>query len=185
MDWVAVAIEEYKTLRAESIASMQMQQSILRFGSATLGIILAAGFNVWERKILAELVFLAFAPLATYLIIIIWTGEVARMFRAGAYLREIEKKINSQFPNMQPALLWEQTLAQVQPDGRTMHQGLRAHYVSIFLLYVILALASIVIGNYKLWSTVSAVTFWSIDFVEALIFGVVLYLAVTLESRYR
>jgi hypothetical protein len=36
MDWLEIAIEEYKTLREESLTSMKMQQSILTFGTATM-----------------------------------------------------------------------------------------------------------------------------------------------------
>jgi hypothetical protein len=39
MSWLSAALEEYKTLRTESLESMKMQQSILAYGIAAIGII--------------------------------------------------------------------------------------------------------------------------------------------------
>ncbi|ODS36129.1 hypothetical protein BEH94_01855 [Candidatus Altiarchaeales archaeon WOR_SM1_SCG] len=110
MDWLSVIMEEYKSLREESLTAMQTQQSILRFGTATLGIVLAAGLNLWEKSLLPEFVFLFLIPLLSYLVIIIWVGEVERMIRAGTFLAQLEKKVNKAFGGKPEALTWESWL---------------------------------------------------------------------------
>lgn len=167
MEWLSVVIEEYKTLREESLASMQMQQSILRFGAATMGIVIAAGFNVWDEQPLSEIIFLFFVPLIVYLILIIWAGEVARMFRAGRFLTELERKINNEFSDKPDALTWENWLLKVQDDGKTPHQKLHPHYVAIFLLFAFSAMASIIIGNFKIWKSIALSHIIALNFVEA------------------
>ena len=106
-------MEEYKTLRSESLMSMQTQQSILRFGTASIGVVLAIGFQFWENAKIFSIIFLVFLPLLSYLILFIWMGEVARMMRAGIYIHELEKKVNSEIKVIKnKALEWENWLRQ-------------------------------------------------------------------------
>jgi hypothetical protein len=177
MDWLSVAMEEYKTLRAESIESMKMQQSILQYGAATMGIIIIGGFNVWNNPFLPEIVFLFILPAVVYLVSIIWIGEVARMFRAGSFLSELEKKINSEFTEKGEVLSWESWLRKKQADGKTPHQLVSSHYIAIYCFFSIISIASIVIGNLKLWKTVSTCYITAIDTIEAISFVVIVIMA--------
>ena len=76
---------------------MKMQQSILSFGVAVIGIIFSAGLSTWEKQVLPEILFMFFLPATSYLIILVWLGEVGRMFRAGRFIASIEEKINKKF----------------------------------------------------------------------------------------
>jgi hypothetical protein len=147
MDWLSIVMEEYKTLRTESIESMKMQQSILQYGAATMEIIIVADFNVWDKPLLSEIVFLFLLPAVVYLVSIIWTGEVARMFRAGSFLSGLEKKINAEFMDKGEALSWESWLLKEQDNGKTPHQFVRPHYIAIYCLFSIISIASIVLGR--------------------------------------
>ncbi len=173
MDWLAVVIEEYKTLREESLTSLQTQQSILRFGTATLGIVLVAGFNVWERPLLSEIIFFFFAPLISYLVLIIWMGEIARMMRSGVYLLELEKKVSKEFSDKPEALTWENWLRQGQQDGKTPQ--LIWNYKAIIAMFLLLALASIAVGNYKAYVDFCLTYIVIINMLEVIFFLIVTF----------
>jgi len=61
--WFDFTVEEYKTIRAETIEAKKGQQTSLRIGVATIGITIGLGFNLWGNELLAKLVFLTFIPL--------------------------------------------------------------------------------------------------------------------------
>ncbi len=149
MDWLSVVIEEYKTLRNESLASMQTQQSILRFGTAAVAVLIATGFSLWEKSPLPEIILLLAIPSISYLILTIWMGEVARMMRAGMFLVELENKINKEFNDKPKALTWEHWLRDTQHSGKTPQ--LRWDYYGIIALFFLIALGSIVIVNCFIW----------------------------------
>ncbi len=185
MDWLSIVMEEYKTLRTESIESMKMQQSILQYGAATMGIIIIAGFNVWDKPNLSEIVFLFFLPAVVYLVSIIWTGEVARMFRAGSFLSELENKVNAEFTDKREALFWESWLLKQQKNGKTPHQFVCAHYIAIYCLFSIVSIASIVLGNIKLWKTVPLQYIASIDILEIAVFVIITIMAVKIIKEIK
>jgi len=147
MDWLTVVMEEYKSLREESLTSMQTQQSALSLGTATLGAVLIAGFNLWDKHLLPEVILLVIAPFISYLVLIIWLGEVARMMRAGMFLAKIEEKVNKEFSNELEALSWENWLRKTQKDRKTPQ--LIWNYESVILMFLAMSLFSIIIGTYK------------------------------------
>jgi hypothetical protein len=167
MDWITVAMEEYKTLREESLSSMKMQQSILTFGTATIGIILSAGFNVWDKQFLPEIIFMALLPAVSYLIVLSYIGETGRMFRAGRFIALIENKINSRFLEKEKALSWETWLLTTQNDGKTPHHNLWFHHISIFIFFILVSFISIFIGNIKLYKVANSTLLFFIDMFEA------------------
>lgn len=94
-DWLSVALEEYKTLREESLQAIQNQLFVLRLGALALGFLLASIFPLLQfRELLAYLELTLFYPIVIALITIIWAGEVGRMGRAGNYISALEKEIN-------------------------------------------------------------------------------------------
>lgn len=175
MNWLSVVIEEYKTLRNESLASMGTQQSILRFGTAAIAIVIATGFNLWEKSPLPEMIFLLFFPTISYLVLTIWMGEVARMMRAGIFLVKLEEKINKEFGDKPKALTWENWLRETQHDGKTPQ--LRWNYYAIIFLFLSMAIASIGIGNHKVWNAICLSWIVIIDIFEMTSFiGVFLFI---------
>lgn len=183
MDWLEIAIEEYKTLREESLTSMKMQQSILTFGTATIGLIITTGFNVWDKTPLPEILFLFLAPAIVYLIILVWLGEVGRMFRAGRFIADIEDKINLQFPGKEKALTWENWLLTRQNENKTPHHILQFHYVSIFLLFAMTSLGSIIIGNLKIYTQLILRYIILIDLVEITFLLIIIKLAIRSSTQ--
>jgi hypothetical protein len=178
MDWLEVVMEEYKTLREESLTSIQMQQSILSLGAATVGIALSGAFATWEKSPLPEYLFLFLVPTLIYLIVLVWLGEVGRMFRAGRFLSELEEKVNREFPKKDLALSWEMWLSRGEWKGKIPHHIIRFHYVSIFIIFMVAALASIAFGNYKIISALSPMQILVINSLEAVPFVILLVMSI-------
>lgn len=146
-DWLLVSLEEYKTLREESLTALKHQQYILQWGLIAVITLFTAGFGVWDRKLLSEAIFLVVLPFLCYTILIIWMHELARMNRAGAFLRSLENKINTQFENMPEALSWENWISQCLSSKNTNLIFLN-HYPMV-LLFIGTAITSIAIGLIK------------------------------------
>ena len=156
MKAIAVKMEEYKAIRAEILASISAQQSILRFGSAiVLAMVvfvirdLGSLRNPTEVSWFVSLVLLVVVPLSCYTTVIIWLGEIWRMMRAGEYLEIFEREMNdSDFQN-QNVLNWENWR---RSTGNTkVHFLLRGNYWGTAVLFYGGSLLSIILGTYLLF----------------------------------
>jgi hypothetical protein len=108
---VSVALEEYRALRGEIIASLSMQQTVLSFSTLALGGLALAGLHELRQDgdpALALLIFLLLLPLVSYVTLFIWLGEYARTTRAGLFLSKLEQRINEWVGD--DVLSWEQFL---------------------------------------------------------------------------
>jgi len=168
MEWLAAALEEYKTLREESLASMKMQQSILAYGVAAIGVLTSTAINSWQTSPIPEFFLLFLLPLIIYLTLLTWLGEVARMFRAGNFLASLEQRINLRIRDPLPALTWENYLRAPTKDG-SEQDNVKFHYLSIFYLFAILAIASIALGNIKVAGTIGKKLF-IVDIIQLIAF---------------
>lgn len=166
-DLVSVVMEEYKSIQTERIDAIKGQQTTFNFGTATIGVLTATSFTVWEKPLLPDLIFTAFQPLTSYLILAVWIGEVSRMMRAGYFISLIENKINSHL-KVEDALSWENWLRKKRRHRKT--NQMKLNYLAISALFLSLALVSIVIGNYKFFHKLSNSELWIINIVEGIIF---------------
>lgn len=148
MDWIAVALEEYKTLRAESIEAIKTQQTTLKLGTAIASAVVISGFNLWDKTLLPDLIFLVFIPILCYMVLVIWIGEVARMMRAGYYLTLVENKISKAFPDVTNLLFYENWLRNKKKTGTPQHKW---NYIAVIALFTFISLASIIVGNFKIF----------------------------------
>lgn len=174
-EWLSIILKEYKSLREESLDAGNNAQSLIKFGMTAVSFVVAAGVNVWSLNPLPILVFLIFIPLLCYLILTIWVGEFARRMRAGRFIVDhIEKNINelctnSELPN---ALYWE---SYVRGNNITNKNKLfvwnRYATISVFLGT---AVASVLVGNYKMWNDVSLFLKYSINVVEFMVLLIVI-----------
>ncbi len=183
--WRKVAIEEYKTLREESLASMKMQQSILTLGTTTIGLLFSAAFNLWDKPMLPNLLFLVIMPLIVSLVMLMWAGEVARMFRASTFLRAVEKKINGSLRTNKQALAWETWLATPKSDGETAHRMLSPTYVAVWILFVLSFLISVIVGLIKMRDTAPVSHLVAISAVELIGMSIILNIAITMINKTR
>lgn len=120
---LAFLLAEYQSLREESAHARQAQQSTLTWSLAVIGAVFAGGL-VFVSTIVSPtslapamavnfyaLVFGVALPGYAYFAAVTYVGELARMERAGAYLRGLEKdlRLYQMFPRA--PLRWETTLA--------------------------------------------------------------------------
>jgi hypothetical protein len=171
-DWLSLVTEEYKSARQESLDAGNNAQSILRFGIATIGIVISAGFNLWDKSPIPDFVFLVFNPILCYLILTMWIGEFARRIRVGHFIiQEIEKKVNSEFPNLPPAIIYESWIRKPNEKGRP--RLFKWNRYATIALFLVTAICSIGVGNYKVAYSVSYCNLWLINTIEFLVFAAV------------
>jgi hypothetical protein len=192
--WLLVALEEYKSIRTESLDSMKVQNTILSYGATTIGVILTAGISIIDKHMLLadEAIFLVFIPLIVFFIVMIWAGEVARMYRAGTFLADREQSISryvykGYMVNTwdKPALEWENWLRRKSSDNETPHEKLYIQHYSVLAMFLFLAILSIVIGNYKLSETSNpSYLFITIDLIESCVLIYLSYLALFLLRHF-
>ncbi len=182
MEWSEIAIEEYKTLRQESLISIQTQQAVIRYGLAIIGVLIASALNKWDDTILACSVTLVFLPISCYLILLIWMGEVARMMRAGQYLYKLESKLNKLFEKDNPPLNWEINLRDFSKGGTPQ---LNWNYLAILGILLFFAVASIVLGNIRIWNEVNSHFLIGLNVFEIIVFGITFIILLITGLRFR
>lgn len=149
MDWVEVAMEEYKSLRGEVSDSLKNQQSIINYGITAIGLVIGFGANLWKESIPADAIFFIVIPILCHLIILLWNGEVNRMSRAGNFIKEIEGKINRVVKSKSPeihedALSWENWLRKYKDKNKT--NKVNWNYYSLITLFLFIDIVAVVLG---------------------------------------
>jgi hypothetical protein len=99
---VSTILEEYKTLRAESLQISSLMITILQMGVAVAGVLFGAaavalGNGSDEVRNLAFHMFYIVIPYFIFFIGILWSGEAYRYKRVGDYISIIETKIEILF----------------------------------------------------------------------------------------
>ena len=170
-NWLSTAIEEYKSIRTESLGSMTVQNTIVGYGVAATAALLTAAIGFIDKNdstILDLAIFCLFIPSVVSFIIMIWAGEVARMYRAGSFLAMREKVINKHIDAkggpLSESLGWENWLFSEDANNKnqTPHHRLYAQHYYILAMFIFLGLLSMFIGNYKGY-TASPVMFFIFD----------------------
>lgn len=157
--WQELALEEYRALRGEIVATMQTQDGGLRLGVAAIGIVSAAGFNVWNDTAASALIFLAVVPFVSAVVLTVWMGEVSRMMRAGRHVYRLEKFIHDQNPGLpDPVMTWETRLRERSPDTTDWERQYQWNYRAIVLLFWSIGIAAACAGTYR--------AIWGVDPLE-------------------
>jgi hypothetical protein len=143
----ATILKEYELVRSEITTSLQIQQQILGFGIATIGLLAGAAFVAKDQPLRSKLL-VVFLPLVSYLAVTIWFSEVMRMFRAGGFLLLLEKKLDEHGDG---ALQWEYEVAKSRlgQPGRNPYFALdpdRLRLFAVTALFFILSAESIMLG---------------------------------------
>jgi len=100
IEFVKIAMNEYKYIRDEILQSMSNRNHIFNFGLGFLGAVFYVGSyalssnSVIQSKEFSFFVFYFGIPAISFLILTLWIGETVRMLRAGTYLVKKEKTIN-------------------------------------------------------------------------------------------
>lgn len=127
----ALLVQEYASLRSESLSAKQNQQTILQWTLATVGIVIAAGIAAaaglkdldavgrFGLNLATTVLVGALVPVVVSCAFGIWMGELFRMERAGQFLRDREvawsggaaRSADPRDPQYGLMLLWENLLA--------------------------------------------------------------------------
>ena len=105
-----VLLEEYRTLRQESLDAIKARTQIVNIGWGSIGA-LAGAFaligQVAERRHFALAVFCGAIPFVSVCTLLMWLGEFDRMMRASEFLVGAEDRINQWLPAGSGNLTWE------------------------------------------------------------------------------
>lgn len=103
-----VAIEEYRALRQEIVASLHAQHSVLSFGAGSVALLAGAIAARWNSDAtLSSLALMGVIPYGLTLMFAAWMNEVTRMRRAGSYLRFVTERKIGYLLGDRYALAWE------------------------------------------------------------------------------
>ena len=176
-DVMTIMLEEYRALRSESLASMKSQQATVSTGTGALAVLVGLAFR--QTLPVQSLILLMPIPALSYVVLLIWLGEVARMMRAGFYLATIESRVNTYclVRGMPTALGWESWLRQKGAKGRTPQVDW--NYKAIIGLFLATSLGSVVLAMVRdgvhydrlLVAFIIEIAVWVAAFVVALRLG--------------
>jgi len=143
-------MQEYTAIRREIDTCLANQVSILSFGTATIGLLVAAAGTLWDQEpLLSSLLLLFVVPTAGFLALVIHAGELVRLMRAGYFLHELENWANaawsSAFEDGRPVLVWEQWRIR---RGRADVD--RSNSIAITVAFVAMALGFVFTGFWRL-----------------------------------
>jgi hypothetical protein len=109
VEWEQVAIEEYRTLRQESLESISQAQATLRGGLVVLGVLAGFGVNISSKGAIAQLILALAGPAFSTAVLTQWLLETRRAVRAGTRIVELELEFERRFGGDAP-LRWERTV---------------------------------------------------------------------------
>ncbi|MEN3281419.1 MAG: hypothetical protein V7607_2559 [Solirubrobacteraceae bacterium] len=135
VDWLDVALEEYRSLRADARAALGRQRAILVCGLLALAVAIALGLIADDGSIESTTALVAGAPLITLLVAAFWADEHDRLARTESRLLRLERSINARFPLDPPPLRW-------QPRGSDEESAARMRATYRLAVIVLLAIAT-------------------------------------------
>jgi hypothetical protein len=147
-----LVMHEYDAIRGELDTSLSAQVSIMSFGAATAGLLVAAAGALWaDEPLLAGLLLLLAVPASCFLALTIHAGEMVRLMRAGLFLHDLENCVNTvpqptRFQGEQASVLtWEQW--GIRTGGADMA---RLNRRAIVLVFGLLAYGFMLAGYWRL-----------------------------------
>lgn len=162
-----VLLEMYKSLRAETNLTLQLQQNILSWSSVAVGVILLFALKLWkESPALAFGFFILVFPGAAMMFLNIWLTEVARMGRVGRYLYLLENKLSHLFPD-DKLVLYEHWLKE---DSVESNRHFISGYKSGVAIYLGIVVFSHIVANVIFWHNKDDLPI-HIDFIYKIIFS--------------
>jgi hypothetical protein len=138
--YIALALEEYRALRAEIILCLERRITILSYGLTAIGVLVAAAINAFGPRqsmgtnppstspivlSLGEVILLIVLPTTAFYVLWIWFAETRRVRRASQYLYGLERDINTLVGKC--ILRWEHSL---RPE-----RWFNRHYWITFLFF--------------------------------------------------
>jgi hypothetical protein len=146
-----LVMHEYDAIRSELDTSLSAQVSIMSFGAATVGLLVAAAGTLWtDEPLLAGLLLLFVVPGSCFLALAIHAGEMVRLMRAGLFLNHLENGVNRAPWRLRRdegvgVLIWEQW--GIRQGGADMARHNRR---AIVLVFGVLAFGFMFAGYWRL-----------------------------------
>src|SRR5262245_22305606 len=174
--------DEYKLQRSAESEMVQRSQHTITFGGATIGILIAAGFNIWNQVLPATLIFLVVVPLISTAIVVQWVGQMREYQRTHQYVNALEGAVKAALRGKDvPDVLFgkhkDRSEGRYKPDESWFQSA------GMFV-FGLLAAGSIVVGVYKgsaEWRAL-VVTLGVFEFIVGLIVAFFLFRALDLED---
>ncbi len=143
-DWLTASLEEYRSLREESLQAIDRQLRILGLGTTALGVVLGLGVKAGTGSATATVLLVFFSPLLALLVCILWLGEMERMVRAGAHIASLEHRISDAIDPSRPAMSWERSLRLNRSDRRRVLSVYRSIFGILFLTAAVAAVLGVI-----------------------------------------
>jgi hypothetical protein len=118
MDWVAVALEEYKTLRTESLGAIEQMQRTMQIGLVAIGVITGFAVDAADSGAGVQAGLATATPAFAAFVLVMWLDELRRAVVAGSHIAKIECRISRRYEDEDPPLTWESDIAKTyRPRG--------------------------------------------------------------------
>jgi len=159
-------LREYDALRHEILHSMTQRTQIASFGVGAVGALWAATFlkgSPNNHPMFVLLMLNVAIPAVSVIVLVMWLGENVRARRAGAYVRDLEERINREAGD--GALGWEHWLLE---EGLHLHGAYLAPIVFFLLISIGAPIAGGTLASASLAATVAAIV------IPVVLFGVAL-----------
>ena len=141
--WTEILLEEYRSVRQESLQAIDRQYRILALGTATAGVLLGIGARIGDGQTEATVLLMIVMPTLAAFVVLLWLGEMARMVRAGAHIADLEVRIATRHEDEEPPLVWETLLRNPRRDRKRV----RNLYPAIFaVITLVLGVAGAAVG---------------------------------------
>lgn len=153
MDWEAIALEEYKSLRQESLGAIEQMQRTIQLGLVAIGVITAFGVNANRFSAPVQAALVVSAPAFAALVVVISLDELRRAVEAGVHVAGIERRLAERFA-LQPApLTWETGLQQRHAQGQGLYWS--RHWTTSAALFAatapVVVLALVALAQHHEW----------------------------------
>jgi len=178
-----VVMEEFKTSRNENLEAGKHAQLAFQICIAGYALLVPAIINAWKFPVVPELLLFIFIPIFSYMVALVWGGEIARRIRVAHFVRDVlEPKVNACFPDMSDALEWESYLRGKNTKHKVFH--FKWHYYAYLTIIFGMPLASIIVGNVKIYDSQSATLLLLYDIPEGIVFFVIFILVFDLFRKF-
>jgi hypothetical protein len=139
---VSAMLNEYNTLRQESMSSIGNRVTIANFTFGAVAVILAAFVTQDKPSLLMGFVAMLLVPQISKVGLLIWLGEYGRSQRAGKWIAHLEQRI-SKVIGLDRVIAWETALL-----GRTNQVSYHMNYpyMSVVLLLLGVGWTGIAVG---------------------------------------
>lgn len=132
-DWLDVALEEYRALRANAWRAFARQRMVFAGGLVVFAIVVGLGLVAKHGTAAATAALVVFAPLVVLVLASLWSDAQAELLRTESSLQRLERSINARFPLDPPPLRWQSRA----DDPETAHGLLVSYRIAVVALLLV------------------------------------------------